>query len=102
MEYSDTTASTAVPAHVDCVPPPRSSAAFWNGAATGGNVLTLTVGENAIVDVDVEFVMADGTSAPSYGSVGVSGATAGFVYYMGLDGAQVASSQFITVGKTQI
>ena len=84
LEVSDTTISTAIPAHIRATPPPGSAAAFWMGQ--GGNAMfTLTAPTASIIDVDVSFLLNDsGAAASNYTAAAV---TLGVLYYLPLDGA---------------
>ncbi len=88
--YSDTSVSI-VPAHVRAVPEKLSQASQWqaNGA---GNAFLFTAPNGAIIDVEVEFRNDD--SAPT-ASAAVVGATAGEIYYRGLDSVAIATTQLV-------
>ena len=83
-EYSDSTVSSSVPAHVVCSPPPGSHPAFWHNNTDTNVLFTFYYPDSAIIDVYVDAILQDsGSAAPA---ITVSGATAGVVYYQPLDG----------------
>jgi hypothetical protein len=85
MEISDTTVSTAFPAHVESRPPVRSLAADWiQVLSTSENVFSITCPSGTIIDVYLTAILADASSAPT--AVTVAGATVGVLYYQPLDG----------------
>lgn len=82
LEYSDSTVSSAHPAHINVTPPKNSICSFWNSFF--GNVLfNLTCPANTIIDVTLTGIQRDET-----GTTGLTlvGATAGSLYYLALDG----------------
>lgn len=82
-EFSDTTVSTAIPAHVNCKPGPRSLASFWQ-SASANTLFTLVAPVGTIIDVHIGLYMNDGgDAAPA--SVGVATAALGNFYYLSLD-----------------
>jgi hypothetical protein len=85
LEYSDTSMSTAYPAHVKCRPPKASFAANWtSSAATTPNLMTLSIATGSIIDLEVEMILGDtGASAPT---ATVATGVLGTVYYLPLDG----------------
>lgn len=99
-EISDTTVSTAVPAHVSCGPPSHSLASFWNTATSGSALMTLTAPPGSIIDVAVSIVMGDGVTASA--SAVLVGATPGSVYFCALDSSTAAGSIYTPVSLTQL
>ncbi len=85
VEVSDTTISTAMPAHIKTSPPPGSSASFWMGESAANTMFTLTAPTGSIIDVDVTGVLADTQAALT--SYTVAAGTLGAFYYLPLDGA---------------
>jgi hypothetical protein len=85
IEVSDTSMSTAYPAHVKCRPPKESFASNWTSAAsTTPNLMTLSLATGTVVDLDVELILGDtGASGPT--ATVVTGVL-GTVYYLPLDG----------------
>lgn len=85
--FSDTSMSIE-PAHVRAVPSKGSQASQWqaNGA---GNCFLLTCPSGAVIDVEVEFRNDD--SAPT-ATAALVGATAGEIYYRGLDSVAIATT----------
>lgn len=82
-EFSDSTVSTAVPAHLRCSPPPGSGAAFW--AVPAADVLmNVTAPVGSIIDVSCTHVMRDDAVAGI--SYAIAAGTLGAVYYAPLDG----------------
>ena len=82
-EVSDTTISTAIPAHIRAVPPAGSAAAFWYGQS-GTALFTLTAPTGSVIDVDVTFLLNDSGAAAS--NYAVAAGTLGTMYYPPLDG----------------
>jgi len=92
--------SSAGEARLISRPPRNSDPSFWISQATGATtvVMIITAPVNSITDLDVTFIIQNGTTlgniAPlTYSSS--SGLTAGYVYYGNLD--RSASSQFTPV-----
>ncbi len=83
-EYSDSTVSSAVPAHVVCSPPPASFPSFWHTNADTNLLFTFYYPDSAIIDVYVDAILQDSNAAST--AITVAGATAGVVYYQPLDG----------------
>jgi hypothetical protein len=98
--FSDTSMS-GEPAHIKCVPSPKSSTGMWN-ESSGNTAWTMTTAVNAIIDVDVSF--RNLISPPQLGQVVAVGATAGQFYYRGLDGVATATTKYpaITVNADVI
>jgi len=96
MEYSDTTISTARPAHVKSRPPAKSLASFWQQAGSASTAFTLVAPAGTIIDLDVDGIMID------LDVVGVTFAPATVVvgkpYYLALDG--FASNLLVPVSMT--
>ncbi len=95
LEVSDTSLSTAFNAHVISKPPPSSTASFWQRAAVSTNMFTLVVPTGAVVDLEVDMVMADqdvalATAAPATAVVGT-------VYYLALDFVSLATHVLVPV-----
>lgn len=83
-EFSDSSLSSAVPAHLRVRPPGNEYAAFWQ-TYTSTAFMAFSCTQNSIIDVVFECVIRDGTaSIPS--SISLLSATAGSVYYAALDG----------------
>jgi len=84
MEYSDTSVSVAQPAHVNCVPPPNSTAAFWQTPGVQNNqLMTLTAPIGSIIDVSVSLILFDDDQAAQ--TFAVATATLGNAYFLALD-----------------
>ncbi len=77
-EVSDTSVSTAIPAHVKSGPPAGSLASFWTTA--NNSLFTLVAPSGSIIDVTVSLVLADG-NASTIGAAVLVGATTGRMYY---------------------
>jgi hypothetical protein len=84
LEFSDTSVSTAEPAHVVSTPPAKSLAAFWQGASSASTAFTLTAPAGTIIDLTVEGIMTDADLVGL--SFGVATAVLGKSYYLALDG----------------
>jgi len=81
-EFSDTTVSTAVPAHLHCRPPAGSLAAFWQQASTN-TLFKVVAPPGTIIDVSLSLIISDGDA--NQASVAVATAVIGTIYYMSLD-----------------
>jgi len=88
----DTSNSVTYPAHVKTSPPQNNSASFWQSGDTVDIFTITTSASNTIVDLSVQLMMTDNTFGVI--PVAVTGATAGSVVYLGLDGLPSASSLF--------
>lgn len=97
-EFSDTTVSVSVPAHVNTVPPPRSISSFWQ-SNTGALLCQLVAPPGSLIDVWVSLILHDGTTGATATLVG---ATAGIVYYCSLDSATAAGSLYTPVSLTRL
>lgn len=88
----DTSNSVTYPAHIKTSPPKQNSASFWQSGDTVDIFTITTSASNTIVDLSIQLMMTDNT----FGVVPtvVVGATAGSVYYLGLDGLPSGSSDF--------
>jgi len=98
-EISDTTLSSAYPAHIATSPPMDSSAAWWStiGVNESEYLFAITCSSYTIIDVWCEFVLLD----TGLGVVQItSGATnLGVLYYCVLDGPS-GSGNFVPVGTS--
>jgi hypothetical protein len=84
VELTDTTMSTAIPAHVSAVPPKGCAASFWLGAGTN-NIVSIVAPVGSIIDVHCTHVLQDdGASGSIYT---VAAGTLGALYYLPLDGS---------------
>jgi len=83
IEFSDTSLSTAAPAHLNCRPPRLSLASFWNQAGTQ-TLFSITTNSDIIVDVEVELTLNDDTIGALPTSTVTTGVL-GTVYYLSLD-----------------
>ena len=87
IEVSDTTLSTARPAHVRSVPPPRSLAGFWLDPSAGNavDVVSITAPLNSVIDVVLSVVLMDtGGVAQTYS---IAAGAIGRLFYTPLDGS---------------
>jgi hypothetical protein len=87
--WSDTSMGIE-PAHVRAVPSKQSGASFWQ--LGGFTAFSLTCPVGTVVDVDVSFRNDD--SAP-VATQALVAAVAGEVYYRGLDGVAIATTQLV-------
>jgi hypothetical protein len=83
VEISDTTMSTAEPAHLRTSPPKTSLASFWQHIGAD-QLFVITAPAGSVVDVSVQFIQNDNEASPTV--VTLAGATTGNMYYMPLDG----------------
>ncbi len=98
-EYT-ATGTSAIPGVVSKVPPPDSALSFWRSVNMTGNVSAMgepmllinsqTTG--VIVDIDMSFVLIDGTGLPANASINCSGATVGVLYTNDLDNSTTSGS----------
>lgn len=87
--FSDTSMGAMLCAHVKTRPPVRSLSSFW--LTSGGTTLfRLTAPANSVIDVDLDFVLQDGSGAQAVGAA-VAGATAGVVYVRSLNSNGLAN-----------
>ncbi len=88
-EVMDNSTSTAYVPYIDCRPPRTSSAAQWHasnaGSFTSDVIFSLTCNQGGVIDIEYEYVQADGNASPS-ASLSISGGVAGAVRYGPLDG----------------
>jgi hypothetical protein len=93
VEVSDTTTSSAFPAYINAVPPPRSLAAEWMNTASFADdsaiYATVIAPNNSIIDVDLSYVLYDeifntGEATPNIATLTVY--TSSYAYYGSFDG----------------
>jgi hypothetical protein len=82
MEVSDTTVSVTAPAYINCVPPPRSVAGFWNRTASSTTIFTLVAPAGSIIDVSLSLILSDGMTPTG---ISITTGTLGILYYLSLD-----------------
>jgi hypothetical protein len=98
--HSDTSMGIQ-PAHIKARPDPRTQAGQFQGSATAASAFLLTVPAGAVIDVSLSFrnpVDGDVLAA----TAALSGATAGQLYYRGLDGLGTASTKLNAVGPASV
>jgi hypothetical protein len=98
IEVSDSTMSTAYPAHVSSKPPAGSIASFWLTAYSGTaalNLFTVACGVGSIIDVHCTGIMGDTNSASNLSYTTTAGPGLGVVWYPPLDGP---TDQYLPVG----
>jgi len=88
-EVMDNSTSTAYVPYIDCRPPARSSAAQWHaanaGSFTSDNLFSITCNQGGVIDIEYEYVQADGNASPT-AATSISGGVAGALRYGPLDG----------------
>jgi hypothetical protein len=88
-EIMDNSTSTAYVPYVNARPPARSSAAEWHavqGSSYTSDVLfSITCNQGGVIDIEYEYVQADGNASPT-ASLSISGGVAGAIRYGPLDG----------------
>lgn len=89
-EVSDTSISPDYPPYIHAVPPKNSNASFWQTYSSNG-IFTLTLCDQAIVDLDLDLVMSDQQDTLTI--TGFTTAALGAQYYLALDGR--ASNQLL-------
>jgi len=90
-EVSDTSVSSAYPAHIVARPPKNTNASFWQ-TASSNSLFDLVVPTNAMIDLEVDLIMSDNQDAVT-GTVTTG--TLGTEYFLALDGA--ASNDLVPV-----
>jgi len=85
LEVSDTSMSTAMPAHLVAAPPVRSLASFWQTDLTTP-LAYLTVPVGGVIDVYLDLVLEDGATTIQPSPLVLVGAIPGSTYYEPLDG----------------
>jgi hypothetical protein len=94
MEVSDTTVSTATPAHIKTFPPRNSLASFWQ-QASNTSLFTVTAPSGSIIDVSLDMIVGDDENNIT---IFVVTATLGATYFLALDGT--STNRFIPVSLT--
>ncbi len=79
------------PAYVVCRPSQKSLSSFWN-TSSGTTAFTLTCPTGSIIDVHLSFKTS--SKNPAAAQAALVAATAGEMYFRGLDGNATASTQF--------
>jgi hypothetical protein len=94
--YTNSTIPYDRPSCVSSTPPPKSLASFWwnSSATTTTPLFGLTCAIGSIIDLDVEFTIAN--SLEGLAGISVATATVGNVYYLALNGP--ATNTAIPVG----
>jgi len=99
-EVSDTSVSTATPAHLRTSPPRGSLTGFWQVDGLNSQLFDLVAPPGTIIDVWVDLILADGPAEPGAAALTVAGATVGALYYFALDGR--ASGLYLPVSLTTV
>ncbi len=100
IEISDSSVSTAQSLFINTAPPPTSLAKFWQVDSTT-KLFTIQVPAGAIIDVELDMILADtGFINLTYTMTG-SGVTSA-LYYAYLDVDQGASATLVPVSLTPI
>ncbi len=86
------------PAHIKARPDPKSQAAQWQ-YSTAAQAFSVTAPAGAVIDVDLSFRTVQ-SIAPVLAQNALVGATAGELYYRGLDGAAIAGTAFTPIAPT--
>jgi hypothetical protein len=89
-EISDTSTSTASPAHLVSSPPPQSLASFWSmiGINESESLFNVTAGTGTILDIWCDIVLLDGQG----NTVATTSSASGTYFYVSyLDGPGAAS-----------
>lgn len=81
-EVSDTSVSTAKPAHLVSRPPANAIAGFWFVAATNTSIMKFVVPSGSIIDLVLDLIEFDDESPVTRA---VATATLGATYYLALD-----------------
>lgn len=92
IEYSDTSVSTAFPAHVRSRPPPKTLAGDFCQDNSTLAMFSLVAPSGTIVDVDMELMLNDGATVATSNFTVASG-TAGLVFYAPLDADTAAAAK---------
>jgi hypothetical protein len=84
-EISDSTFSSAVPAHIRTSPPRDSLASFWSSSGSNESevILLISAPNYSIMDVVLDFVLLDGST---FTATTANNGSAGRVYYSPFDG----------------
>jgi hypothetical protein len=99
-EYTDTTVSTAIPAHVVCTPPSHSLCSFWQNGSLNTPLFYLSAPPGSIIDVWVSTVLND-----PFGTLQTAtlvAASVGGIYYCSLDSTTKAGSIYTAVGLSSV
>ncbi len=83
IEYTDSSVSQTEPAHIACRPPRESLAKFWQTTGNDSPLFILNCPTSTIIDVTIEFMEADSSSALTTTSLVT--AVVGQRYYLALD-----------------
>lgn len=81
-EFSDTTMSTSLPAHIHCKPPSKSLAAFWQ-TDSSTTLFSIVLPSGSVLDLVLNLVLFDETTSST--NVSVATATVGVIYHLALD-----------------
>jgi hypothetical protein len=100
-EVSDTSVSTAEPAHVRTSPPAGTQAAFWNSSSNlADRLCTIVAPPGSIIDVTVSLIACDGGAAS--GVAVLVGGNVGRASYCALDNTTLASASYLPVSLTAL
>jgi len=96
-EVSDTSMSTAFPAHVSSRPPRSSLASFWQ-LGNGPQLFTLRLSAGSIVDINLSLILQDDDTAVVTSPISTGSLTA--TYYLPLDHVAAGSGTLSPVSLT--
>ncbi len=91
IEYTDTSVSQAIPAHISCRPPVNSLASFWQTTGNSTALFIINCPVSTIIDITLEYLYVDSSAALT--TVSLVTAVIGQMYYLTLDNS---SSHVIT------
>jgi hypothetical protein len=100
-EMSDTSTSTASPAHLISSPPPQSLASFWSmiGINESETLFSVTVPNGTILDIWCDIVLLDGQGNTVNTTTTASGT---YMYVSYLDGPAAATPVWLPVSVISI
>jgi len=94
VEVSDTSLSTAAPAHINTRPPHNSTPSLWQlPSGLNNSMFQITCPAGSIIDVELELILQDGATITSFPA---ATAALGQIYYLALD-CSVPSHNFVPV-----
>jgi len=79
----------------------KSLASDWFNFNTGGSLVIMSLPSGSTLEAEIEFVIGGAAGTISSATYTVAGASAGFIYQMGLDGAP-GSIFYTAIGMNQI
>lgn len=101
LQHTATSIGMTEPAYLDARPSKRSQASQFQGSSSN-TAMILVMPVNTILDVELTYVNALDNATPTAVTSALVGATAGDLYFRGIDGGAVAGSKWTPQGSIAV